>query len=101
MDAKKISEVIAIYRKYFLEKGIPAVEFPHNGKAGSGKEILSHCHAMLEKMKGFLKEGRTEKTFRWLGFIQGCLWSTGQYTLEDLMNHNRPDVNKPESNPRR
>ncbi|MDD2696684.1 MAG: hypothetical protein PHE52_00800 [Candidatus Pacebacteria bacterium] len=54
---------------------------------------------MLDKMEGFLKEGRIEKAFRWLGFIQGCLWSTGEYTLEDLMNHNRPDVKEPEQNP--
>jgi len=51
---------------------------------------LIHCHGMLDKMEEFVKEGRIEKAFRWLGFVQGCLWLAGHYSLEDLMNHNRP-----------
>lgn len=99
MEAQKILEVIAVYRKRFLEQGISIVDFPHTSNPGSKGEILAHCHGMLDRMEGFIKEGRMEKTFRWLGFIQGCLWSTGEYTLEDLQNHNRPDVKEPETNP--
>ncbi len=92
MDATKILEVIKIYRDYFTAKGIGVMDFPHSEKPDSQEEILAHCHGMLDKMEGFIKEGRIEKTFRWLGFIQGCLWSTGQFSLEDLKNHNRPDA---------
>ena len=42
-------------------------------------------------MEKFLKEGRREKVMRHLGFIQGCLLSTGHLTIDDLKNHNRPD----------
>ena len=44
---------------------------------------------MLDKMEIFIKEGRMDKVYRWLGFIQGVLWSQRIYTLADLMNHNR------------
>lgn len=92
MDGKKILQVIGIYRDHFTEKGIEARDFPHSGIPSSKEEILAHCHGMLDKMEEFIREGRIEKAFRWLGFIQGCLWSTGEYSLEDLKNHNRPDV---------
>lgn len=90
MDGPKILEVIEGYRKHFIEKGIGVMDFPEDALPGSEQEILAHCHGMLAKMEGFVREGRIEKAFRWLGFVQGCLWSTGQYSLEDLKNHNRP-----------
>ena len=92
MDTEKILKVIAIYRSYFTNKGIGIIDFSHTDKPDSSKEILAHCHGMLDRMEEFISEGRIEKTFRWLGFIQGCLWSTGQYCLDDLKNHNRPDT---------
>jgi len=33
--------------------------------------------------------GTIEKAMRWLGFIQGGLWSQGFYSIEDMKNHNR------------
>ena len=47
---------------------------------------------MIPRMQVFVKEGRTEKFMRWVGFIQGVLWILGVYTLEDLMGHNSADV---------
>jgi hypothetical protein len=91
MDANKILEVIQIYRDYFQTKGIGIIDFSETDKPKSREEKLAHCHGMLSKMESFVKEGRIEKTFRWLGFIQGCLWSVGVYFLGDLKNHNRPD----------
>jgi hypothetical protein len=90
MNGGKILEVIGIYRLYFEEKGIKKVEFSKNNNPSSQKEILSHCHNMLDKMERFIKSERIEKSFRWLGFIQGCLWATKCYSLNDLKDHNRP-----------
>lgn len=52
---------------------------------------LSHCKTMLPKMEKMLDEGKLEKFFRWLGFMQGVLWVEKLYTLEELKDHNRPD----------
>jgi hypothetical protein len=53
---------------------------------------LSHlCFMCLEAQK-FVDEGRIEKAMRWLGFLQGVLWSRGFYSLDDLKNHSRPET---------
>ena len=52
---------------------------------------LRHLQTMIPKAIGFFQEGRREKGFRWLGFIQGVLWTQGVYTIEEMKNHNRPD----------
>ena len=91
MDGKKVLEVVGLYRRFLEEWGVPKKDFPHDEPAPMGYNVLAHCHGMLDKMEKFVAEGRTEKVFRWLGFIQGCIWSTGHYTLEQLKNHNRPD----------
>jgi hypothetical protein len=91
MDWRKTLEVIDTYKGYFVENDIEPLSFPHNAKPISDKDKLQHCHGMLSKMQDFVLEGRMEKAFRWLGFIQGCLWSIGIYSLDDLKNHNRPD----------
>lgn len=52
--------------------------------------VLEHLIYMCETAIGFVREGRTEKAFRWLGFIQGVLWMSNIYTLNDLKNHSRP-----------
>lgn len=90
MDSLKILEVIGKYRQHFKEKKIIAIDFPHQKKPRSRKEKLGHCYGMLDKMEGFVRESRIDKVFRWLGFIQGCLWTLGHYSLKDLENHNRP-----------
>lgn len=92
MEDKKILQVIQLYRDYFIKKGIRPIDFSHDDLPCYDEQILGHCHGMLSKMEFFLKEGRRDKVFRWLGFIQGCLWSTRRYPLDDLKNHSRPDV---------
>lgn len=94
MNDEKILEVIQIYRELFLSKKIEPIDYPHELMLDSPENGLAHCHGMLSKMEQFLKEGRREKTFRWLGFIQGVLWITFNCSLEQLMNHNHPDATK-------
>ena len=91
MTNKKIQEVIDTYRRKFEELGIKKADCSHLELLDSFEHGLEHCHGMLDKMEGFMRESRIEKVFRWLGFIQGCLWSQKIYTLEELKNHSRPD----------
>lgn len=53
-------------------------------------EELKHCQQMIPKVRVFIAEGRIEKSFRWLGFIQGVLYCYKLYTIEQMANHNRP-----------
>lgn len=90
MTGDKVKEVLSIYRKRLEEMGVPKKQFPHGSLPESNDDFLAHCHGMLDEMEDFIRQGRMEKVFRWLGFIQGCLWRCGLYTVEELKNHNRP-----------
>ncbi len=89
MDVQKIREAIVTYRKYFEKLGVPKGDFQRD-KNPSFFEAYMHCHGMLDKMERFLEEGRIDKVQRWLGFIQGVLWATSAFGLEELKAHNRP-----------
>ena len=91
MDAQKIREIISTYREYFKGFSVVPRDLPHNIKAPSFLGAYAHCLGMLDKMEKFLEESRIEKAMRWLGFIQGVLWYTGAFSLEELMNHSRPN----------
>lgn len=87
-------EVIETYRQLFIERNIGKIDYPHNDLLDEEIHGLEHCHGMLDKMVEFVREGRMEKTFRWLGFVQGVLWVTRVYPLTDLKNHKRPPEGK-------
>ena len=89
MTADKIREVVRIYRQMFGEFNVHPHKHHHNGTPLPA-DALSHCHAMLDEIDQFALEGRIEKAFRWLGFVQGCLWTIGVYTVADMKEHNRP-----------
>lgn len=99
MTPEKVLEVIDVYRKFFEEKHIPKNKISKEDFDLSlmiyshRRGILvsfEHCHAMLDEMEQFTREGRMEKVFRWLGFVQGVLWLSGSFTLNELKNHSRP-----------
>ncbi len=90
MTGSKIKEVVEMYQLKLVELGVESTDFDHATLSPSSEAALNHCLGMLPKMIDFVDEGRIEKAFRWLGFIQGVLWDRGIYTLDALMNHNRP-----------
>lgn len=69
-----------------------ALDLPHDitwdSEWGNGK--LSHCYGMIPQIREFLADGRREKAFRWLGFMQGVFYAEGIYTIEEMAEHNRP-----------
>lgn len=90
MTAEQILRVIGIYRDFFIREDIRPIDFPHDEILHNDRIGLAHCHGMLDKMVGFVQEGRLEKAQRWIGFIQGCLWMSHRFTLEALKDHSRP-----------
>lgn len=92
MTPEKIRKVLSVYGKKFEELGIPKEQFAANSYVISDSQCLAHCRAMIDQIDVFLNENRMDKAFRWLGFIQGCLWKAGIYSIEELKNHNRPDT---------
>lgn len=48
------------------------------------------------RVGGSWNTARAEKAMRWLGFIQGVLWSAGDFNVDDLKTHSRPDREPPD-----
>lgn len=90
MTSKKVLEVIEVYRQFFIENSINKIDYSHDEILEPMEASLNHCYGMLDKMVQLIHEGRIEKSFRWLGFIQGVLWVNRAYKLSDLKNHNKP-----------
>ena len=100
MEDKKLLEVIDIYKRDFQTDGILEIKYPYNQFFNDSNSVLAHCHSMLRGIMEFIAIGGKEKRDRALirlGFVQGCLVATRQYTVEDLKNHNKPDPSKPKT----
>lgn len=86
MTAEKIQEVLLIYDKKLKE-----LMFDMGAEGNDPwNEQLEHAQYMLEQTSQFAAEGRVEKAFRWLGFIQGILWCNEVYSIDEMKEHNRP-----------
>lgn len=99
MTNEKLLEVIEKYEALFEGMGLSKDEFPHDETlseysiAGRDRLALCHCYSMLDEMKIFIQEGHADptKVHRWLGFIQGVLFTSGPLSLNEMKDHNRPD----------
>ena len=88
-DEKNLSLILQ-YREHLEKLQAGMIETDYDAHFPSRKNALDHLLLMLPKMESFIKEGRREKFFRWLGFMQGVFWSFGEFSLNELRNHNRP-----------
>ncbi len=53
----------------------------------ASRETDQHLRWMVKEAMSWGPE-RADKLSRWLGFVQGCLWSMGLYTIENLRQVN-------------
>ena len=88
MTPQRILETIAVYRKMFERRLIPQEPQPLDAQPRSHHESRAHCHDMLEAIERFVREGKLEKAFRWLGFVQGVLWASGCRTIAEMRSDN-------------
>lgn len=93
MTPGKIISVVEIYERRFQKEEVPKVrlDLSRTFASASRAELLAHAHFLLGGIKEYaVNPGKVSKTGRHLGFVQALLSVAGWYTLEDLMNHNRP-----------
>ena len=86
MTNEKILEVLAIYDECLRREGYR----PLRAETSDAGAVLNHCLWMVEQTRLFVADDRREKAFRWLGFVQGVLWDTGVYSIDELKTHNMP-----------
>lgn len=51
--------------------------------------IKKHCGYMCDKIISGELDTNPEKIMRWLGFVQGCLWTSGLCSIAEMKNDNR------------
>lgn len=103
MTGAKVKQVLQFYLDHFRredrEAGLAPVEprkMSDDDTLRKGPEVgdvdwAAHLNYMCVEAQKFVDEGRVEKAMRWLGFLQGVLWESGEFSLDDLKNHSRPD----------
>ncbi|PIR93828.1 hypothetical protein COT97_04725 [Candidatus Falkowbacteria bacterium CG10_big_fil_rev_8_21_14_0_10_39_11] len=52
------------------------------------QSTLEHCHSMINQIRTFVANDNMDKAWRWLGFLQGCFWTLGLFSLNELREHN-------------
>lgn len=61
---------------------------------------IGHLLWCCDQVRQFADAGRTEKAFRWLGFVQGALWVSEMASITELKAMNNPhEQSQPESRP--
>lgn len=80
MTLEKVKCVLIDYRNMLWEKNYR----PYKDHA----LIERHIMWMIAEALTW-KEERKEKAMRWLGFIQGVLFTKGYYTIKELKEHSQ------------
>lgn len=81
MTADHLRNQFQFYRSHLLCLG--------TGSAKNGTP-LQHVAYMCGESMTFVDEGKVPKAMRWLGFIQGVLWMSNLFSIDQLKEHSRP-----------
>lgn len=84
MNADEVRQILAIYQRGFDELNIPKEKAHLDLLVESETTALAHCNWMLDEIETLLCEGEMEKAFRWLGFIQGVLYLSREFTIDEM-----------------
>ncbi|MHB8710609.1 MAG: hypothetical protein ACYC6X_03615 [Minisyncoccota bacterium] len=93
MTPEKIIAVIEMYEERLRRARIRKIRMDPKCTFESLSKglLLAHAHSLCEGVKEYARDPQKQgKANRHLTAVQMCLSFAGWYTLEDLMNHNRP-----------
>ena len=95
MTVAKLKELVLRYQTLLREIGNHSSLSMSEENANSTADMISdsdrgsHFLFMCDMVVEFVDKGEVDKAMRWLGFLQGALWSRGYYTLTELKDHSR------------
>ncbi|HVU80300.1 MAG TPA: hypothetical protein VHD37_02970 [Candidatus Paceibacterota bacterium] len=93
MTPEKIISVIETYEQRLRKADIPKIRMSPKRTFGScdKMELLAHAHYLCGGVKEYARDpDKLRKTGSHLTAVQMCLSFADWYTLEELMDHNRP-----------
>lgn len=88
MNNEKVNEALTACRTAIVGTNIRTPKRDQEAMTFEGR--LSHCLWMIDESRAWSAE-RLEKKFRWLGFVQGVLWTLGIQTIEQAKKQNMPE----------
>lgn len=92
MKPERIAFMTEKYEEALRRVGIRPVEIKKDLLMPGVEQASCHAMWMLPKIRDFLKEGRTDKAERWFCFVQGVMWISGFFSIDDMREHNtQPD----------
>lgn len=83
MTNEQIKYVCQKYDKALFDLGVDSER--ESGNPGS----LKHLRWMCGEIISFVDNGKIEKAYRWLGFVQGAFWVKEIFNIEQLKDDNR------------
>lgn len=96
MDNARVDEVLRTYDAALEAAGWRIKRAAAGELVPIDESVLRAEDVTMEHARWMCREAlswgpeRLEKKFRWLGFIQGALWSMGLYTVDELKADNMP-----------
>lgn len=90
MTVDHLKEVLSGYHNKWSKHYPPERQDTENLDPRNKEKVLSHTMWMCEQGIEFANKGTQkdiEKAMRWLGFIQGMLYYTGHYTIDEMRAH--------------
>ncbi len=93
MKPEKVISIVEMYEERFRGVGIPKIRMDPKRTFSdlSKEEILAHAHFLTDGVKKHARAGKWRRMGSHLTAIQMCLSFAGWYTLQDIMDHNKPD----------
>ena len=83
MDKNQIIKIAQEYHNTLMDLGY---EIKRENREPAS---LNHILWMISQMAELFKQDKFEKMNRWIGFIQGALWSRGIYSVSEMREHNQ------------
>lgn len=92
MPKEQIIEVAALYLARLVSLGAEVVRMAQMDKPFQAEvedeALKNHLAWMCDRIIKLAEDGELEKAGRWLGFVQGCLFMYGEYTIDEMRTHN-------------
>lgn len=89
MIQEQLIEILDYYTDVLEGRGCMSVRHPNTLKESCRKDRINHVLWMCEEVKEIASKGNLDKAYRWLGFIQGCAWDFGLFSIDEMRDHNR------------
>jgi len=86
MAPDQIRDVLEEYQTTLKRWG--AIRSPGDQTRPKTLDAIRHAHWMVEELLLALEGMPEDKLNRWFGFIQGVLWATGIFSIDEMRAHN-------------